>query len=261
MKKLVLIMVLVSPVVIGSLEGCREEATPPEVRQELKTVFSPTTSYCNGKVRTFVTLNQDQKPVAAGFRFSDDLLHELPIDPSRQIPNPVLQLPPEGKITGIDHLEMAWYPSGHDPEKIYSVPHFDFNFFLVSRAEREAVIPGVDPEVILPQFMPPFYASQVVATPGLGVRFVDLNSPEYNGRSFSATFIYGYYHGRLTFWEPMVTIEFLDLKPNFSFPVKQPALVQRPGYYPLTYHIYYDKEAREYIVALEDLVFRRATGT
>jgi hypothetical protein len=56
----------------------------------------------------------------------------------------------------------------------------------------------------------------------MGVHWVDIKSPEFNGQKFTDAFIYGFYHGSLTFIEPMITISFLSAKPDFKLNIKQP---------------------------------------
>ena len=95
----------------------------------------------------------------------------------------------------------------------------------------------------------------------MGAHAVDTATPELRGDPFTSTFIYGYYNGRMTFVEPMISTAFLKTKTNFTAPVKQPAAYPRRGYYPTRYSVTYDPKREEYSVALEGLVLRAGVGT
>ncbi len=57
----------------------------------------------------------------------------------------------------------------------------------------------------------------------------------------------------MIFVEPMVTLAYLNTRPNLTFPVKAPAQYSRRGYYPTHYSVRYDKHSRAYIAALGGL--------
>ena len=164
-------------------------------------------------------------------------------------------MPKEGKDIGIDHIDFGWNPKGHGPDPIYTHPHFDLHFYKVSKAEQAGVIPGPDPILVDPQYIPVDHVSGVFAVPNMGVHYADLTSPEFKGFPFTGTFIYGFYRGKLTFWEPMFTRAFLLTKPQFTAPVKQPAKFHKAGYYPTTYRISYDNATQEYIIVTEGLTY------
>jgi hypothetical protein len=84
----------------------------------------------------------------------------------------------------------------------------------------------------------------------MGVHAINPGSPEFHGKPFTATFIYGYYKGRLIFIEPMITRKFLLSHPNVSFHIPTPAKVSYPGYYPTTYSVRYAPSHGGYIIEL-----------
>ncbi|MCW3108253.1 MAG: hypothetical protein JWQ09_2759, partial [Segetibacter sp.] len=53
-----------------------------------------------------------------------------------------------------------------------------------------------------------------------------------NGQPFSQTFIYGTYDGKVTFYEPMITLAFLKSTTSFERAIPQPAKFKKAGYYP-----------------------------
>ncbi|MGE5336864.1 MAG: hypothetical protein ACM3PU_03490, partial [Gemmatimonadota bacterium] len=162
--------------------------------------------------------------------------------------------------TVVDHVVVNWESVGHPPPKVYDVPHFDFHFYTVSRAaqmkvaykdENESGTPGQQPPA---ELLPAGYiVPPGTAVPQMGVHAVDPSSPEFQGKPFTATFIYGFNNKQQTFIEPMVTLAYLESKPSFSAPVKRPATYTRQGAYPSTYSVKYDAARNVYEVSLEEL--------
>ena len=223
----------------------------------------------NGTVRTWVKYDKTKRPTALGVTFSETALDGLREDLPKQMPvmEYKLALPKEAAITGFDHVSLDWNPFGHAPQGIYTAPHFDVHFYLMTPQERSKITAvGKDlavtekkPEA---RFMPKGYIiPPESAVPQMGAHAVDTATPELRGGPFTSTFIYGYYNGRMTFVEPMIATAFLKTKTNFSAPVKQPAAYPRRGYYPTRYSVTYDAKRQEYSVALEGLVLRAGVGT
>lgn len=244
---------------LGALSSCEKEAvvTGQKISQVADTTYlGDKVGYCHGTVQSFVTLNGDKKPIALGIRFTEKTLSGLPSDPLKNVADARLDVPKEGKEIGIDHIDFGWNPEGHHPDPIYTVPHFDLHFYMVSKEAQAGVIPGPDPIIVAPQFIPVDYISGVDAVPNMGVHYVDIKAPEFNGMPFKSTYIYGFYQGKMTFWEPMFTYDFLLTKPQFTAPIKQPSAFQKTGYYPTSYRISYNNDSKEYEVVLEGLTYR-----
>ena len=168
-------------------------------------------------------------------------------------------------------VELDWNPEGHPPIGVYSLPHFDFHFYTISLAERNAIVPS-DPQFAakandLPTggYVPPFYVPLAppggqpadAAVPEMGVHWFDVRSPEFHGATFTKTFIYGSWDGRFTFYEPMVTRAYLQTHPDVTTSISVPQLYPVPGWYPTSYRVTYDAQAKEYRVALTGLVWRQ----
>lgn len=66
----------------------------------------------------------------------------------------------------------------------------------------------------------------------MGKHWVDSTSPELNGQPFTQTFIYGTYNGKVTFYEPMITLDFLKDNDSFVRSIPQPEKFRKTGYYP-----------------------------
>lgn len=164
---------------------------------------------------------------------------------------------PEPNPTPYRHVLLDWNPGGHEPPGLYDLPHFDFHFYLIESEARLAIDPR-DPTfaekaarypepALIPQG---YFAPEPAAVPAMGVHWLDPASPELNGEMFSRTFLYGSWDGEVIFAEPMITIAYLETKPNVTVPL---ALAERSlpsGPLPPSYTIRWDAEAREYQVGI-----------
>jgi hypothetical protein len=216
------------------------------------TYYGDETKVGDGTIHTFVTLNDNGSPESIGYKFTENMLNGLPTeDAMSNMFN--LSFPAQAQSTGYDHGELDWNPNGHEPVQIYGFPHFDFHFYMATMNELSQIVPGPDTVVVAPQYIPSNYISGVMAVPNMGVHWSDTTSSEFQGKKFTATFIYGFYHGKMLFVEPMITKEFLETHPNVTMNVKQPSAFQTPGYYPTKWSIHYDANKKEYTVSLDGL--------
>jgi len=270
----------------AALGGCRVAAgadTPAA-----RTTYGAPVTVGRGTLRSYVT-ERDGAPAELGVAFSEAALEGLPTTgvghhggggPIHQY---VLDFP-TANTAPFRFVEVNWNPMGHEPAGVYQdVPHFDFHFYTVGRAERDAIVPS-DPEYAakanaLPtgDYVPPF-ALQLgppgatpadVAVPMMGVHWVDARAAELQRllgkpeayQPFTRTFILGSWNGRFHFWEPMITRAHMLAKKHATdaavldevIPVSVPARYHVPGYYPAAYRITWDDQAREYRVALTGL--------
>ena len=194
---------------------------------------------------------------------------------------------PDGHGTPFRFVELDWNPGGHEPPGVYDTPHFDFHFYTITKAERDAIDPS-DPRYaergdrmpaadLVPQFndvpRPPGTAPSAMAVPRMGVHMVDMRTPEIQAllgkpdayRPFTTTFIHGSWDGRVTFWEPMITRAYIAGKRTATDAAVRDEVIALPlpqryadaGYYPRAYRIAWDETAREYRIALTQLVHRQ----
>ncbi len=247
-----------------------------------------------GRARAYVILDakNGKVPIEVGVALDAKALDGLPLlgGGHHDLNNPetherLLTLPP-GHGTPFQFVQLNWNPGGHEPPGIYDLPHFDFHFYTISKAERDAIMPS-DPTWVakannlpagdhVPPFNvalgPPGAAPAEFAVPMMGVHWADLRSAELQGmlgkpgdyRPFSTTFLYGSWDGRFTFLEPMITRAHILAKQtatdpavrNELLPISVPVRYQTPGYYPTAYRIQWDPQAREYRIGLAQLVRR-----
>ncbi len=218
----------------------------------------------DGTAKAWVELNHQGETVSVGISLSEKALTKLPgLDdshPHESFYSQTLSLPKEKGNTPFDHITLDWNPHGHDPKPIYTKPHFDFHFYMMPEAERLAITPN-DPKIEdVPEakFMPTGYVAIPGGVPQMGKHWMDPTSAEFQpGGVFSKTFLHGSYDKRFTFYEPMITLEYLLSKPNITEDLKLPQAYQKTGLaYPTKYSIKYDTKQKEYIVSLDGFLTR-----
>lgn len=169
---------------------------------------------------------------------------------------------PEGvSNTGFRTVVVDWMAAGHPPPHVYTVPHFDFHFYTIGPQDLEQIkFAGPDDpaaKVTDASLVPEGY--QVVAETAvdkMGVHAIDTSATEFHGKPFTATFIYGYYAGRLVFLEPMVARDFLLSEPDFAASVMKPEHISLGGHYPAGYRVRYDPPEQAWRVSLTGLEYR-----
>jgi hypothetical protein len=211
----------------------------------------------NGTARVVVAATAKGMPKSVSVVLTAGALEGLPAV-SKEHPEweYVLPMPETGPRTGYDHVALDWNPAGHPPQGIYTVPHFDFHFYAVSRAEQEGVsfsgTAGAEAAKVADSALLPkgYIVPPDTAVEKMGVHGVDPTAPEFHGKPFTHTFIYGYYKGRLTFIEPMVALSYLLTKPDVTAEVKVPSAYSYPGFYPSKYRVGYDPKRKLYVLSL-----------
>jgi uncharacterized protein len=230
------------------ITGCSDSSTALTGTTELD---GPAVTVGNGTART-VVIKRGDVITSIGIRLTDGALTGLPA--TMPMTEWALSLP-----TGItalapwDHMTLDWNPQGHPPPMVYTVPHFDFHFYMISAAAQMAIQGGSDTTPVAAANIPRDYVSQVESVPMMGVHWADTLASEYHGQPFDHTFIYGFHSGKMAFVEPMVTQAFLQSGANFSGPVKQPAAFQRAGTYPTHYSVRHDVNAQTVTISLDSL--------
>lgn len=247
---------LIAIAAVITIVGCSKNDNPT-APSKAGTFVGEQKAMGNGTIRSWVKLDDNGNPTSIGVTFTETALVNLTTDSMGT--RYALSLPSQSSAIAINHIEVDWETYGHEPKGIYTLPHFDFHFYMVTTQEQTGVIPGPDTIPVPAQFIPANYSfgPAPIAVPNMGVHYVDVTSPEFQGQKFTKTFIFGYYRGSQTFIEPMVTKEYIESKPNSSTAIKQPAAYQRTGkYYPTTYSVSYSSTAKEYTVSLDAMTMK-----
>jgi hypothetical protein len=212
-----------------------------------------------GTARSYVVLDNGV-PTELGVALSAAALDSLPSAPLMGGYEFVLPLPAQN-TTQFQVIGLNWNPTGHPPPMVYTVPHFDVHFYMVSSADRAAIAPS-DPSFAaeaanLPavDLRPPGYVADPPANaiPRMGIHWTDTSSAEFHGAPFTRTFINGSWNGQFVFFEPMVTRAYLLTHPDDLVPVRAAARRATTGYYPANYRVSWDASASEWHIALSDL--------
>jgi hypothetical protein len=241
-----------------------------------------------GTVQSFLTTDVKGAPIALGVTLSRGALEQLPDAPNTVSRcydvdgngshsghecigdlERILDVPVSGS-SGIHFqwITVNWNAGGHPAP--YNRPHFDFHFYTADRALIEGITPGrcgelVDcghfkraSEAVPARYLPAGHISVGAVVPRMGNHLLDSQSPEIrDSLPFSRTFIYGAYAGELIFWEPMITMEFLQKTPDACFAISQPAGFRRAGYYPTQYCVRRDQQGQR-TVTLEGFRYKEA---
>lgn len=164
---------------------------------------------------------------------------------------------------GLTEVTIFWEPMGHPPGA-YLMPHFDFHWYTIPRAERLAIDCA---DLVKPDVLPAGYALPDVELPpalaemagadtliGLCVEEMGMHSlltSELEGEEvFRGSIVVGYYQGRPIFVEPMVTRALLMERASFDLVI--PEIPGMTGAYPTTFRAEYDPEAEAYRFAFTD---------
>jgi hypothetical protein len=214
------------------------------------TFYSSSLPMGDGIIRAWIKQDYSGEPVSVGINFSEKALQNLPSEPAQF----VLLLPKNKGKNFYTHALVDWNPAGHEPDGVYTVPHFDFHFYIIPNEDREAIGPNDlaqfanAPDL---KYIPDNYLQIPGGVPQMGAHWADLLSPEFSGSPFTKTFIWGTYDGKVIFWEPMITRAYLLQHPDEFVPVRQPQAFQVDGYYATGYKINYSESPKEFTVSLD----------
>lgn len=274
-------------------EAGQAEPAAASAAAEAATVYGNAQAMGQGSIRPYVTVDAEGVPTEIGVDFPMTALQGLPAkknttsrcwdmngdgemttdecdgDTEWRLPVPAVN----GEATApYQWVGVNFNPEGHVPPN-WGVPHFDFHFYTVSEALIDGIRTGPcdmmmnceDLEKgkvpVAEQYVAPNYISIGAVVPAMGNHLVDSTSPQMGPPFDPAThvLIYGSYDGGITFIEPMVTLGYMEGKPDECFPVPRPEAVQATGHYPKQYCIRYDAEDDSMVVALTDLEYREAS--
>lgn len=248
----------------------------------------------NGNVESYADLDAKGTPLALGVLFQKGALENLPTalsdgnrcadfdgdgtisSESECLPWHERVLPLPDEISRNDSIPFKWVllnfnPHGHMPEGVWNVPHFDVHFYMQPIERVFAIMPGdCGPERMrcdqfelatkpLPSnYINKDYQNVDAAAPAMGNHLVDPTAEEFTGKPFTRSWIFGTYDGQITFWEEMLSLDFLNSKPNECFPIKLPEAVAVSGYYPSHVCTRYNEEDGSVGVSVEEFKYWQA---
>ncbi len=275
---------------VAVIQGCREV----RARGLGQLTLGAETRLGDGTVSSYARIDRDRSPVAIGVLFSATALEGLPTEPTDRhrchdhdgdgtivdaecLPTHerVIPLPTEVSRRAdipFKWVLLNWNPAGHAPHEVYGLPHFDIHFYIDPIEKTFALMPGpCGPEFIrcdqfaratrpVPaKYMHADFQNVDAAAPAMGNHLIDMTSPELHGTVFDRTWIFGTYDGRVTFWEEMVTLDFLRGRPDVCYDIKTPPAVEVAGYYPTRSCFRVDATTNEVSVSIEGFEYRDAS--
>jgi hypothetical protein len=258
MKKAFLFLMAASLVFVS----CKKDHDHPQA----KIFKGPVVKFQHGSAWTWYEVDAKNKPLRLGASIDPAAMSSLdtshPENAGHHHENMVsLLFPSQAKDTlPFLHFGLDWNPHGHEPVGIYDKPHFDFHFYMISEAERNAIPLYEDAQAKFDNYpdiayMPENYFPSPGGVPQMGAHWVDITSPELNGQPFTQTFLMGSFDGKVIFYEPMITEEFVRAHTSFERAVPRPAKVQKDGYYPTKMRLETTSDGTVTII-LEDFEFR-----
>jgi len=250
-SQLIVAALVMAMCVVAGLVACGDSAGP-----DTRTLRGPDISVGAGLARTEIVIDEKDRIQSIAVLFGREALDNLPA----ALPNTeyVLPLPSDAPATVFNHVAINWQPQGHPPPMVYTHPHFDVHFYLISMQQRNAMTPA-DPDfaskaVKAPPAAaaPPGYVGDPQGIPRMGTHWTDRNSHEFHGQLFTNTMVIGFYDGQMIFLEPMMTRAFLESQSDVAKTIALPQQVPIPGAYPSTYRVRYDSATGDYRVELLD---------
>jgi hypothetical protein len=228
----------------------------------------------SGEVYSWVDVDDDAIPQNFGITLTAGALDNLP-DVSHGHSQEFRSEPPtEAHRLPFINVVVNYNPVGHSAP-FYNKEHFDFHFYMITESERVSIpeyktspsgfhsIPTPTADYLPKNYEipgPPGIADTVDASePRMGLHWVDTTSREFRGQPFTETFVYGSYSGKIAFWEPMITWDFLknQLISTYQRAIPWASKVQKSGYYPKT--LLLRKADGEIKIIFTDLEFRQAS--
>lgn len=219
--------------------------------EKVNTFKGPQVQMGYGKARSWISVSHEGVPQQIGIEMtSEAVLSMQDLYPEE---GSVFVLPLHQKaqtLTPFDHLTVDWNPHGHPPEDIFTVPHFDFHFYMIPVEERMQ-IPFAPTTPVPAGYMPDGWMADPVSIPMMGTHWSDQSVAP---GTFQATMIYGSYAGEVTFVEPMITLEELTTDQGMNIGYAQPDIYQEHGvWYPTRYSYY--RSGDKYYVVLSHFVW------
>jgi hypothetical protein len=231
-----------------------------------------------GEARTYVTVDpRTGATTEVGVALDEAALEGLPAAGSQSggghehHDSYLLSLPAPNR-TPYQFVELNWNPNGHGGP--YTAPHFDFHFYRVPLADRDAIDPTTPDFAARAAHLPPsdlFPAGYVsshllmkltpaeAAVPKMGLHWIDTSAPELppTNQPFTATFIVGSWDGKVIFDEPMITRDYIlaqrSKRTATEFAVATTRRSSPAGFYLTGYRLSYDAQWKEYRIALTGL--------
>jgi hypothetical protein len=205
-------------------------------------------------VTTWAKLGAGGRPIQAGVLVDFGLIENPPAEPG---PGPagaiaVAEFPKAVQSASfLNHFQLHWEREGHPPDP-FRVPHFALHFYRVTIREVARIsspVTAIPDDTRVPAGYE--YMGTEGFAPQMGVHAVD---PADLEKPFTTALVLGYYGGKLTFLEPMVTREYLLQKKDFALTIPMPEALDGGTLYPTRLVAHYDRITDTYQFIFGDFV-------
>jgi len=278
--------------IVLTLASCNQPAPPASSQAGGGRIEGAYAESGAGRISTYAEMTPGGAPKAIGVSFSSAFMNAPPASHSDQhrcadrnkdgvISRPdecnmwhewVIPLPSDvSKRSDVPFkwVLINWNPMGHVPPGVYDVPHFDVHYYTEPIENVFSIEPGpCGPEFVrcdqfalgkkpVPSnYYPAGYIDVDAVAPAMGNHLIDPTGPEFNGQRFTHSWVFGIYGGRITFYEQMLSRDYILSKPGKCEPVKTAPAVERPGYYPTVACVRFNAALDAYDISMEDFVLR-----
>ncbi|MFB6107818.1 MAG: DUF5602 domain-containing protein [Haloplanus sp.] len=224
------------------------------------------TAVGDGNANTYVEYTNGN-PSTIGVYLDATALDNLPVNPNTPGNSTEYRLDlPTGNTGRFEFVGLDWNPYGHEPEGVYTNPHFDVYFYMQSASAVDDIAGGV-PDYEIPDALMPAttdYSPERAVVPKMGEHLVS-DPVSYPTSAAWSVFIWGAYDpdgdgtGQLTFMEPMTTTAYLqnlrgdgsdDARRATTLPM--PDRFEKAGWYPTEYVVRYHADGDAFTISLEE---------
>jgi len=244
----------------------------------------------DGYVQSIMHWNDDNSPRALGIEIDQAAMDSLPTelndgntcwdlngdgitDPNTECASGherVLFYPKRSDLP-FKWIMFNWQPKGHAPVKVFDKPHFDLHFFIQDYISRNFIRTGpcgtftncMDYDKAMINIPAPFWPVGYKNLGGvagrMGNHLVNTDDSIFHGVPFTQAFAFGQYDGKMSYFEPVIAITFLQTKPTeVCDTIPLPPAMQLSGYYPTKYCTRYRADRNDYTMTLEGFEYRTA---
>ncbi|WP_053977949.1 hypothetical protein [Mangrovimonas xylaniphaga] len=251
-----------------SVESIPTENVPSAKREADKLLIfkGPQVAFGIGKVRSWVSVDDNDFPVAFGIEITPEALGDLESLPEDDAITSIPLHLKAKQLTAYEHITLNWEPMGHAPA--YWIPHFDVHFFEITEEERLQILPYddnnqaiVDAVNVFPDVnkMPVGFLKlpgQLGYYPYAGKHWLPFDFLAVNN-DFDTGIIHGSYNQKHVFVETKFALDFLQTATEFTSDFTQPLQFENPGSnYPTKYNMEIDSKTGHIFIFLSDFVAR-----
>jgi len=240
--------------------GCGGSSNSSSLTRQV-TTYGPAVTVGNGTGRAYITL-QGNVPISTGVELTEaGTTNFAPPAPGQAAFEYSFPPPPQLAAT-TPFLNVGIFASpGHPPANQQDVPHIHPTWFIITPEERAQIVSDspLNSVPVAPEEIPANH--MVFATqgyfPSIGELSLDPILPGYRETPMVTTaYEYRFFNGHMTLVALDFANSFFPSKQEVVSPLEIPQKYPKPGYYPTTYHLHWDKNHKVFQMSVENFVLR-----